>query len=372
MGTNRDGSRLVKASRFTRTLSLGEMYWMKQRVSIAMVAAFIAGCSMDRTSAPLAVLDGGAAEASGGVAEATPVDMTIFPAEIIADGTNTATGRVNVDAIVSCCDRFVHVTSNNPSVLPFLSTGATVSAGASFAAVQLMPTAVSTRTVVTIFVTGNGVTVSADLTLDPRGTTVQRTLSSFTVSPGTVNGGTTATGTVTTPQPAPAGGLVVNLSSRQPGSAAVPSSVTIPEGATSVTFPVTTFAGFPNSTTCVRMAATTASDFAEGDICVVTGGSETGTTLTAPSLLRPSSDQRFARGTTINFDWSDVAGATSYRLQIDDRDSFRAPLTLDRTVTASQLSVSGLPATRLFWRVRAINSSGAAGPWSPVRRFEIK
>jgi hypothetical protein len=331
----------------------------------------IVGCTPDSTSPGVANSIGGPISRSSSPApgEATPVNMTIFPNEIVADGTNTSTGRVNVDSTIGCCDRIVQVTSNNSSVLPFLSSAATVAAGTSFAAVQLQPTAVSQRTIVTLFVTGNGVTVSADLILDPPGTTIAPTLSSFTVNPSTINGGGTATGTVTIPQPAPAGGVVINLSSRQPGSASVPSTVTVPQGATSVSFPILTFAGFPNSTTCVRLIATTSKDLVEGDICVVTGGS---TSLTAPSLRTPSADQRFARGATITFDWTDVSNAASYELQIDDRNTFPSPLIADKTVAVSQVAVAGLPTTTMFWRVRAIASSGAAGPWSTVRRFEIK
>ena len=345
----------------------------KLRLGMLAVALAAPGCSPESSSLPVASsLEAPISRSSTAAPEATPVDMLIFPNEIVADGTNTTTGRVNVDGIVGCCDRFVQVRSNNPSVLPFLSSGATVSAGSSFAAVQIAPTAVSQRTVVTIFVTGNGVTVSADVILDPPGTTVAPTLSSFTVSPATVNAGTTATGTITVPSPAPAGGVFVNLSSRQPGSASMPPNVTVPEGATSVTVPITTFVGFPNSTTCVRLIATTANTLAEGDICVVTGGTSESPALSAPTLLTPSTDQRFARGAAVNFDWSDAAGATSYQLQVDDSDAFPAPLILDKTVTISQFSTSALPASRMFWRVRAISSSGVAGPWSAVRRFEVK
>jgi hypothetical protein len=349
------------------------MYPMMQKLRLSMLVVILTavGCSPDSTSAPNARPIGGPINRSttSAWAEATPVTMTIFPNEIVADGTNTTTGRVNVDSTVGCCDRIVSVTSNNPSVLPFLSSSATVSAGTSFAAVQIAPTAVKQRTVVTISVTGNGVTVSADVILDPPGTTIQPTLSSFTVDPTTIQAGATAIGTVTIPKPAPAGGVFVNLSSRQPGTASVPSSVTVAEGTTSVSFPVTTFVGFPNSTSCVRLIATTDNSLVEADPCVVTGGT---TALVAPSLIAPSADRRFSRGTTVLFDWSDVTGAASYQLQIDDRDTFSAPLILDRTVTVSQLSTSELPATRMFWRVRAISSSGATGPWSVTRRFEIK
>jgi hypothetical protein len=77
-------------------------------------------------------------------------------------------------------------------------------------------------------------------------------------------------------------------------------------------------------------------------------------------------------GTSIPFDWTDVAGAASYTIQIDDTETFSAPLTVSQTVTASQFTTSTLPTTRMWWRVRANDASGAPGAWSEVRRFEVK
>jgi hypothetical protein len=66
------------------------------------------------------------------------------------------------------------------------------------------------------------------------------TLSSLTLNPTSVVGGTQSSmGTVTLSAPAPAGGAVVMLSSNN-GAATVPSSVTVPAGATSTTFIVGT------------------------------------------------------------------------------------------------------------------------------------
>jgi hypothetical protein len=68
------------------------------------------------------------------------------------------------------------------------------------------------------------------------------TLSSLTLNPTSVIGGAqSSTGTVTLSGPAPAGGVQVALSSNN-GAASVPSSVTVPAGATSATFPVNTTA----------------------------------------------------------------------------------------------------------------------------------
>ena len=65
------------------------------------------------------------------------------------------------------------------------------------------------------------------------------TLASLTLSPTTVAGGNAATGKVTLSAPAPPSGTVIALTDTNP-AATVPSSVTIPAGATSKTFTVST------------------------------------------------------------------------------------------------------------------------------------
>jgi hypothetical protein len=90
-------------------------------------------------------------------------------------------------------------------------------------------------------------------------------------------------------------------------------------------------------------------------------------TPTAPSLLSPTQDATPAQ--PVAFDWTDVSAATSYRIQIDDSDTFSSPLVVDRIVTASQFTAPTLAARRHWWRVRGINSAGTAGAWSAVRRF---
>jgi hypothetical protein len=70
---------------------------------------------------------------------------------------------------------------------------------------------------------------------------VRPVVTGVTISPSTVVGGTTTTGTVTLNGPAAAGGLVVKLSSQKPTLASVPMTVTVPAGATSVNFTITTF-----------------------------------------------------------------------------------------------------------------------------------
>ena len=180
-----------------------------------------------------------------------PTSLTLFPATTTG-ASGSVQGSVSVASSASF-DQYLKVTSNNPSVLPFLSGSVTIPAGTTRGAIQIIPRSVSQTTVVTISVTGGGVTLSADLTVNPDSTPPPApTLSAFTVSPTSVPGGNPATGKVTLPGAAPAGGLVVTLSSQLPNAASVPPSVTVPAGATSATFTVTTF---PVADTTVRLTA---------------------------------------------------------------------------------------------------------------------
>ncbi|MFN2602729.1 MAG: hypothetical protein ABR582_08250 [Gemmatimonadaceae bacterium] len=341
----------------------------KLRVGLLGGIVLLAACSADTlTTVPGRPLQD---QGSSSMPEATPDSLRILPNEVVGGGPGSPSGTVYVGATTSF-DRFLHVTSNNPQVLPFLPSGTTLAANTTRANVQIIPQQVSARTVVTVFVTGNGVTVSADLIVDPPGTPPPPpSLSSFVVNPSTVDAGVTATGTVTLPTAAPSGGLVVALSSRIPKSASVPPSVTVPAGATQVSFPISTFAGFPNSTTSFLLSASNANTVINSSITVVTGGTTT-SPLPAPSPVSPNADQRFAAGSIVTFDWTDVANSASYEIQIDDKDTFPAPLVASANVTSSEVQIANLPTRTMWWRVRGIASDGTIGSWSGVRRFELK
>lgn len=81
--------------------------------------------------------------------------------------------------------------------------------------------------------------VSGNLLCAPSGPGVLQ-LSSISVSPASVLGGNSSTGMAMLSMAAPAGGAVVILSSSIAAAAQVPASVTVPEGATSAIFTVTT------------------------------------------------------------------------------------------------------------------------------------
>jgi hypothetical protein len=196
-------------------------------------------------------------------------------------------------------------------------------------------------------------------------------LSAVTLTPTSIVGGSTLQGKVTLTSGAPSGGALVNLSSANPSVASVPASVTVAAGASSVTFAITTSAVSVN--TNVVITATYAG-VSRTTTLTVTPASSTpppsSDPLPAPSLVSPAADARFNPGASITFDWTDVSGAASYTIQIDDSDTFSSPL-VNQNTTGSQFTTT-LPTTRMWWRVRANSSSGTPGSWSSARRFEVK
>jgi hypothetical protein len=137
-------------------------------------------------------------------------------------------------------------------------------------------------------------------------------------------------------------------------------------GASSATFSVNTAAVTAN--TAVTITATYGGISRTTTLTVTPASTST---LPAPSLLSPAADARFSPGTSITFDWTDVSGAASYTIQIDDSDTFSSPL-VNQNTTVSQFTTNTLPTIRMWFRVRANSASGTPGNWSSARRFEVK
>lgn len=93
----------------------------------------------------------------------------------------------------------------------------------------------------------------------------------------------------------------------------------------------------------------------------------TATNLAAPSLLTPANAEQLLYNRP-TFDWTDVAEALSYTIQISGNPGFTSPTS--HTVTVSTFTQpTNLPAnvTR-YWRVQA-NTINGPGPWSVTRSF---
>ena len=329
---------------------------------------------------------------SGGLqARILEIDPAPGPATLLAMGPASQdliggnSGRASVALVIPAPagGGTVSLTTDNPSII-HVPASVTIPAGNSATSFTIGTSPVSgLPTGGNVFATAGGVTKSifVNVSADPNAPPL---LQSMTITPTSVRGGTNAAGTVFLSAPAPAGGISVTLATSNPNAARVPGIVNVPGGQTSASFTVTTFAVGNNTLVTITAFFDTTTS---ANLTVTAGAPPPSPTppasptppssptptlgLGAPSLISPAVDARFAPGTNITFDWSNVAGATSYTIQIDDQDSFSSPLILNQTVTPSQLSTSTLPTLRMWWRVRA-NNGGVSGPWSAVRRFEIR
>lgn len=151
--------------------------------------------------------------------------------------------------------------------------------------------------------TGVGVFKSTDGagSWSPTGLIRHSPLSSLSLSPTSMAGGSTSTGTVTLLTAAPTGGVAVTLSSSNSAVAAVPASVTVPAGAASANFTVSTSAVTATTVVTISAAvddaaksssllvnppppATTLSSVSLSPTSVAAGNTSTGTvTLSAPA-----------------------------------------------------------------------------------------
>jgi hypothetical protein len=110
-------------------------------------------------------------------------------------------------------------------------------------------------------------------------------LVSLSVSQPGVLGGSPATGTVTLSSAAPSGGLVVSLGTSNPGTANVPSTVTVLEGLASASFQITTTA--VASITTVTLSATLDGQTRNATLEVESPGSLTSVSV-SPTLIAPA------------------------------------------------------------------------------------
>jgi hypothetical protein len=303
-----------------------------------------------------------------------PTLLAIGPAGQDVIGGTSGRGSVALVIPAPAGGATVNLTTDNPSVI-HVPASVNIAEGNSAASFDIATSSISgLPTGGNVFASAGAVTKSifVNVAPDPNAAPL---LESMSIAPASVAGGSTATGTVFLSSPAPAGGISVTLSTSNSAVARVPGIVTVPAGQSSATYSVTTFA--VSGSTAVIITAFY--DVTRSANVTVTPGAPPpsptpapGGTLGAPSQLAPAADARFAPGTNIPFDWSDVSSAANYTIQISDQNSFPAPLIVNQTVATSQFSTSALPAKTMWWRVRANNTAGNPGSWSAVRRFEVK
>ncbi len=162
---------------------------------------------------------------------ATLTSVTLNPATSVIGGTSS-TGTVILNGPAAGAGAVITLSSNNTTVAQ-VPASVTVAAGATSATFTVTTTPVASNASVTISGT-YGIARTATITI------LAATLTSVTLNPASVIGGTTSTGTVTLNGPAPAAGAVVTLSSSNTAAATLPATVTVAGGATTATFTVTT------------------------------------------------------------------------------------------------------------------------------------
>src|SRR5262249_19712646 len=138
--------------------------------------------------------------------------------------------------------------------------------------------------------------------------------------------------------------------------------VTVPAGATSAGFTVTTSTVTANTPVTITGILGGVSKSAA---LTVTPSAAPPPTPGTPSLISPADRASVAQ--PILFDWRDAANAATYLIQISTSNN-STTLPTSQPVSVSQATIGGLPAQQLFWRVRAVNSAGVAGSFSASRR----
>ncbi|HSY50113.1 MAG TPA: RHS repeat-associated core domain-containing protein [Thermoanaerobaculia bacterium] len=179
------------------------------------------------------------------------LSLTITPVNVA--GGSGATGTVTLTGSAPNGGADVSLMSDNTSVVN-VPSHVTVRKGDTTATFAITTFSVTATQSANVSGSYGGLTQHDTLTVIPA-SAVQ--LTSLTITPSSVSGGTTATGTVTMSAPAPTGGLLISLASRHRNFATVPPSVTVPGGAATASFTVSAQA--VKSTHTVDITATYAS-----------------------------------------------------------------------------------------------------------------
>ncbi len=164
-------------------------------------------------------------------------------------------------------------------------------------------------------------------------------------------------------QAAPPEGWTLILTSSDPAAVQVPSTYPVPPGAFVVYPPVTagTVINAKNVTISVKLFSQTKTTVLK--VFPLTA------TFPAPLLQSPGNGANINFRILVTFDWNDNNNAYYSQLQISIDNAFTNLITdvlLNESIWAqSYFNGTG---TR-YWRVRFVDASGNAGPWSQVRSF---
>ncbi len=160
-------------------------------------------------------------------------------------------------------------------------------------------------------------------------------LSSLSLNPTSVTGGSSSAGTVTLSGPAPAGGAQVTLSSSNTAAANVPPNVTVAAGATTTTFTVSTSAVAASTTVTISAAYGGAIRSAS---LTVTAASAPPPTLSSVTLNPTSVTGGNSSTGTVTLSGTAPAGGVQVALSSSNTTAARVPSSV--TVTAGATSAT--------------------------------
>lgn len=160
------------------------------------------------------------------------VSLDIDPSVVV--GGESAFGTVTLETAAPAGGVEVTLTANPGGIVSMPAT-VTVPGGQTSVSFQIDTVGILVDTDVMITASTENSVASAFLTV------LSPTIIDLSFSPGRVTGGNSVVGTIVIDQPAPAGGLTINIDSEDPTYAqSTVATVTIPAGQTSATFTVTT------------------------------------------------------------------------------------------------------------------------------------
>jgi photosystem II stability/assembly factor-like uncharacterized protein len=175
--------------------------------------------------------NGGATWSPTGPITLSISSLTLNPTSV--NGGNSSSGTVTLNTAAPA--EGAEIVLSRIGGVATVPSSVTVPAGATSADFIVSTTQVDTSTTVSISALYGGVSSYATLTVTPAAT-----LSSLSLNPPSLIGGSASIGTVMLSVVAPAGGATVALVSDNPTIAMVPAAVSITAGAKSATFPVST------------------------------------------------------------------------------------------------------------------------------------
>jgi uncharacterized repeat protein (TIGR03803 family) len=259
--------------------------------------------------------------------------ISMNPSSVTGGNSSTGTVTIASPAPSGGNEVLISLSQNPPCTLPVILPNpnpVTVPAGQTSVSFTVGSTSTTTSCTAPIYGQSGGATVSTNFTVQPGSS--GPTISSLTLNPTSVTGGSNSTGTVTLSSPAPSGGSVVSLSSNN-AAATVPSSVTVAAGSTSARFNVTTTS--VTTTTTATITATLGSSSQQASLTINPASTVTLSSLT----LNPTSvTGRNSSTGTVTLTAAAPSGGASVTLSSSNTSVATVPSSV--TVSAGQTSAS--------------------------------